>query len=156
MCLHRKDFGSLLLVVVTSTIAWPQEIVEYGRECAVKIAPIPAFDCREGVLVPITFNDRVPQSYPRHMTCDRPALLTYEATGADGQCVPYSRALVLRDDDRAQIAVACRQKKIRPADTVPYDDIDIIAHSVVTGSTCWFQAVAPEPLASDQGFDSDH
>src|SRR5262245_31251381 len=81
MCLHRKDFGSLLLVVVTSTIAWPQEIVEYGRECAVKLAPIPAFDCREGALVPITFNDRVPQSYPRHMTCDRPALLPYEATG---------------------------------------------------------------------------
>jgi hypothetical protein len=40
-----------------------------------------------------------------------------------------------------QVAVMCRQKKIRSADSLDFDEIDVIAHNPATGATCWFQAV---------------
>jgi len=131
-----------------------ETIVEYGRACAQKVAPIPAFSCRDGEAVPITVDGREPPAYAPQMSCDRPSLLPPEgAEKTDGQCVPHSRALVLRDDDRAQVSAFCRQKIIRPGDTHLYDEIDIVAHNVRTGSTCWFQASAPLPLRADRGVD---
>jgi len=114
------------------------DITEYARECARKIAPVPSFDCTKGTEIPITVNQQPPHSYQPHMNCDRPSLLNMGTT--DGNCVPYSRVVVLRDDDVAQIVALCREKKIRDAKTVLYDEIDITSHNVRTGSTCWFQA----------------
>lgn len=133
--------------------AAPQDIVAYGRECAARIAKIPPFDCRTGAVVPITVNGRTPDRYTPQMTCDRPALLPYSDAGAEGQCTPYSRALVLQDDAKAQVVAYCRQKRIRSADTWLYDEVDIIAHDVPTGSTCWFAAKAEAPLETGRGLD---
>jgi hypothetical protein len=144
--------GAAVLLVLTNPPAQPQTINEYGQECARAIVPIPTFDCQSGTEIAITVDGQIPPFQPG-MSCDRPSLLPYNDAGAQGQCVPYSRALVLRDDDRAQIVAACREKVIRPADTFLYDEIDIIAHSVVTGDTCWFQALAPGPLSPSQGLD---
>ncbi len=131
-----------------------QDIVTYGRECAKKVAPIPAFDCfdeKKGAVVPITVNGATPPRYDPQMTCDRPSLLYQAGENTDGHCVPYSRVLVLQDDKKAQISAVCRQKKIRDAASPLFDEIDIIAHNVETGSTCWFQAQAPEPLSPARG-----
>jgi len=146
-------FFVLLLVVAAGPLAQAQTIIEYGRECAAKIAPIPAFDCRSGTLMQVTVDERVPPVYQPNMTCDRPSLLPYSEPGAEGQCIPFSRALVLRDDSRAQIIAGFREKTIRPSDTFLFDEVDIIAHSVTSGSTCWFQAVAPDPLSPGRGLD---
>ncbi|MGE5727476.1 MAG: hypothetical protein ACM34L_02665, partial [Gemmatimonas sp.] len=133
--------------------ACAQDIVAYGQECAQRIAKIPPFDCRNGTVVPITVDGRTPDRYEPGMTCDRPALLPYSEVGAEGQCVPHSRALVLQDDAKAQVVAYCRQKRIRAAGAWLYDEVDIIAHDVETGSTCWFAAKAKEPLETDRGLD---
>ena len=143
---------SLILFVATATTADAQTILDYGRECAAKIAAIEPFDCRAGTPMPVTVNGQI-VPYQPNMTCDRPSLLPYSEPGSQGQCIPFSRVLVLRDDGQAQIVAACREKVIRPADTYWFDEVDIISHSVSTGSTCWFQAKAAEPLARDRGLD---
>lgn len=143
-----------LLVLLAPGARAQQELLPYARECAEKIGPIPAFDCTKGTRVPITVNGKVPASYVPQMTCDRPSLLPPgEGENTDGQCIPESRALVLRDDGKVQISAYCRQKKIRPANTYLYDEVDLISHNVETGSTCWFQALAPNPLSADKGLD---
>ena len=35
----------------------------------------------------------------------------------------------------------CRQKKIRAAGSLDFDELDVVAHNPATGATCWFQAV---------------
>ncbi|ETX14431.1 hypothetical protein OCH239_03795 [Roseivivax halodurans JCM 10272] len=114
----------------------PHEV--YGAACAAAIAPIPGFDCADGVTIPITIDgmeitDRAPE------TCDRPGLLD-NGPGSDGQCVPFSRILNL-STETAQVSVMCRQKRLRSADSPEFDEIDVIAHNPATGATCWFQAV---------------
>ena len=144
----------LSMVLLMAGAAHAQGIIEYGQECADKVAPIPAFSCETGVAVPITVDGRTPDKYTKNMLCDRPSLLPPDkGQKTDGQCVPYSRALVLRDDDQAQISAFCRQKMIRPADTHLYDEVDIVAHNVRTGSTCWFQASTRKPLKQNEGVD---
>lgn len=128
--------------------------IQYGQECAAKVSPVPAFSCMKGELIPITVNGKIPSAYTPQMTCDKPSLLVEPAwQGTDGQCVPNSRAVLLRDDSVAQITAICRQKKIRPEGAFLFDEIDIVAHNVRNGSTCWFQAVATEPLRPDRGID---
>ncbi|AYG69318.1 MULTISPECIES: hypothetical protein [unclassified Rhizobium] len=109
----------------------------YGAECRKQVGDIPEFSCSDGVPVPITVDGKsVPAT--KNMTCDRPALLPNGAE-SDGQCVPNSRILSL-STKTMQIAVMCRQKIIRPADKMEFDEIDIVAHNPKTGATCWFQA----------------
>ena len=113
----------------------------YAAQCAAQIAPIPAIDCSDGVLIPITVNGVEPTSYTPNMSCDRPGLLP-NGTGSDGQCVPGSRVIDL-STDTAQISVMCRQKNIRtPVDALVFNEVDVIAHNPSTGATCWFQAEA--------------
>lgn len=130
----------------------------YAKACQAAIAPIPAFDCRSGEVIPITVNGAVPAEYQPGMTCDRPSLLAgIENSLLSGvkkePCAPYSRALVLRDDTKAQIAVWCRQTQFRPADTHLYDEINMVVHDVGSGSTCWFQA---EPKDGSDGIDGSN
>lgn len=142
------------IAALTAANAAAQSVREYGRECARDVTPVPAFNCADGVAVPITVNGKTPETYTPGMSCDRPAMLPSDAgQKTDGQCVPNSRALVLRDDDTAQISAFCRQKMIRPADSPLYDEIDVIAHNVRNGRTCWFQATLPGPLKADKGVD---
>lgn len=152
----RRPGGSVGAAVPCGTpgaSACAQDVVAYGRECADRIAKIPAFDCRSGVVVPITVDGHAPDRYVAGMACDRPALLPYSEAGAEGQCVPHARALVLRDDAKAQVVAYCRQKRIRAADAWLYDEVDVIAHDIESGSTCWFAAKAKPPLATGRGLD---
>lgn len=127
----------------------------YAAACRELVGAVPSFDCFDGTVAAITVDGQTPDRYTPGMTCDRPALLPPgPGEKTDGQCVPYGRALVLADDDTLQIAAFCRQKLIRPAESPLYDEIDVIAHSVTRGYTCWFQAKADNPAGSpDVGLD---
>lgn len=124
------------------------DLTAYARACRELVGAVPSFDCFDGTIAAITVDGQTPARYTPGMTCDRPALLP-PAPGekTDGQCVPYGRALVLADDAHLQIAAFCRKKLIRPQDSPLYDEIDVIAHSVTRGYTCWFQAKARNPGA---------
>jgi len=120
---------------------------EYAQECTARVGPVPSFDCMAGEVVPVTVNGgQPPPAYTPQMDCDRPALLP-PAPGekTDGPCVPFSRVLLLEDNSTRQIQATCRKTLIRPAESPLFDEIDVIAHSVVDGSTCWFQAKADNP-----------
>ena len=149
----KRVFGILVVVLLAASTAHAQTIIEYGRECAAKIARIKPFDCRSGTVMAVTVNGQRPPIYQPNMTCDWPSLLPYSEPGAQGQCIPFSRALVLSDDSRTQVIAVCRQKTIRTFDSYLFDEVDIIEHSVPSGETCWFQAIAPPPLSPGQGLD---
>lgn len=147
-------FSSIAQAAAPSPQLPSQTTLQYGQECAARVSPVPAFSCMDGVLIPITVNGKTPAIYTPQMVCDKPSLLVEPASQqTDGQCVPYSRVLLLRDDNVAQISAICRQKKIRPAASTLFDEIDIVAHNVRSGSTCWFQAVAAAPLSAAHGID---
>jgi hypothetical protein len=115
---------------------------EYAQECSARVGPVPSFDCMTGEVVAVTVDGgRVPAAYTPQMDCDRPALLPPGAgEKTDGQCVPFSRVLLLQNDEARQIQATCRKKLIRAEDSPLFDEIDVIAHNVVDGATCWFQA----------------
>lgn len=123
-----------------------QNILEYGNMCAEAIKKIPAFNCLDGDIVDITINGgQTPTQYAKNMDCDRPALFLYREEWSDGQCTPYTRVLNL-SKGTAQISVMCRQKVIREPESPLFDEIDIIAHNTVDGSTCWFEALSDDAL----------
>jgi len=117
-----------------------QTYADYAAACREDIGEIPAFSCAESVEIPVTVDGRVPQDYRPGMTCDRPSLLP-NGPDSDGQCVPGSRIANLSAGAK-QVSVMCRQKHIRPAGSMVFDEIDVIAHNSQTGATCWFQASA--------------
>lgn len=131
----------LILLALASPATAQSSFETYAATCAAEVATIPAINCGEGALIPITVNQQTPESYSKNMTCDRPALLP-NGPDSDGQCVPGSRVLNL-STETAQITAMCRQKNIRtPIDALLFNEIDIIAHNPATGATCWFQAEA--------------
>jgi hypothetical protein len=126
-------------------------VTAYAQACSQYMAQVPSFSCLvDSAVVPITVNGEEPPEYVANMTCDKPALLPYgkhaQTDGKQGQCIPFSRMrkIELDDEFKTQISIGCRQKKIRSKDSVYFDEVDVIAHSVVNGQTCWFQAVAQE------------
>ena len=145
--LLRLQYLILLLTLSTAHLSAGPSLAEqvdsgstrelYGAECRKQVGDIPEFSCSDGVPVPITVDGKsVPAT--KNMACDRPALLP-NGVNSDGQCVPNSRILSL-STKTMQIAVMCRQKIIRSADKMEFDEIDIVAHNPKTGATCWFQA----------------
>lgn len=127
------------------------EHIAYAAQCSARVGQLPDFSCSDGALVPVTVNGEVPETYTPNMTCDRPALLD-NGDASDGQCVPYSRILNL-STDTMQAVVMCRQKHIRAADSLQFDELDVISHNPATGATCWFSAdaqSADEPLDGQQ------
>ncbi len=118
------------------------EEASYAALCEAAIGELPSFSCAEGVAVPVTLNGLPVTSDNPSRVCDRPSLLPNGA-GSDGQCVPYSRILDLSVANQ-QVSVMCRQKQIRGAASLEFDEIDLIAHNAETGATCWFQASAPK------------
>jgi hypothetical protein len=114
----------------------PYDVVKYGKECAQLIAEAPPFSCLDGEIIPITVDGKTPETYTRHMACDRPAYLPYPDK-SDGQCTPYSRVRAVRDGD-VQMLLFCRRMYLRPQDDPAFDSMEIIMHNVVTGSTCFF------------------
>jgi hypothetical protein len=115
-----------------------QSLQEYGQECAEMIGQIPAFDCLDGTIVPITVDGKTPTEYTSGMTCDRPALLPYKPDSF-GQCTPYSRILNF-SRDKVQISAFCRREQLRDPKSAMFDEVDIIAHNANSGKTCWFHA----------------
>ncbi len=111
---------------------------DYARDCAAKIAEPPVLSCLDLDLIPITVNGETPESYSPKMRCDRPALLPFPEN-TDGNCSPYSRVKVLRDDD-IQMVQTCRRMFIRPLDDPHFDSIELIMHNVKSGSTCFFSS----------------
>lgn len=144
----------LLLLLLASTVqvaAQAETLAEYGRQCAAQITEIPAFNCMAGEEIPITIDGKPVQPQPAPATCDRPSLLPQG--DAQSQCVPGSRALVLRDDKTAQVSAICRKQVARPAGSALFDEINVISHSLKDGKTCWFTAKAAKPLREDRGID---
>lgn len=116
----------------------PQSIVEYGNQCREEVGEIKPFDCTTGTDIPITVNGETPSDYPEYMTCDRPSLFSPDQR-APWQCMPYSKILNLSHDD-VQVAVYCRRLTYRKPDDPHYDAVDIVAHNIRSGKTCWFSA----------------
>lgn len=110
----------------------------YAQACADMIGPIPAFDCGDGTIVPITVNGKEPERYTPGMRCDRPALLPY-GDKSFGQCTPYSRIHNFTRG-KVQISAFCRREQLRDPKSPLYDEVDVIAHNADTGQTCWFHA----------------
>ncbi len=125
-----------LLVAVAAKGDDSYTLQDYGKQCAQKIAEVPVFNCLDLDVIPITVNGEVPESYSPDMTCDRPAMLPYPEH-TDGNCAPYSRVKVNRDDD-IQMIQLCRRMFIRPIDDPNFDSIEVIMHNVKSGSTCFF------------------
>ena len=119
---------ALLLLLLAAGSAHAETLFEYGRECAAQISEIPAFSCMAGQEIPITVDGKPvpPQRAPTR--CDKPSLL--HQPDAQSQCVPGSRALVLRDDKAAQISAICRKQVARPACSALFDEINVISHSL--------------------------
>jgi hypothetical protein len=117
-----------------------EEHIEYVLQCVGEVAAIDDFSCGDGEVVPITVDgvEITSATFEPDMTCDRPALLA-NGPDSDGQCVPGSRILNL-STEQTQVSAMCRQKHNRPADSLLFDEIDVIAHNSSTGATCWFQA----------------
>ena len=113
---------------------------QYSQVCESLTAEIPQLDSRKGVEIPITVNGKIPLDYLPNMNCDKPSLL--EESCGQGQCIPYSRVQLLRDDEKVQMVALFRQKFIREPDSHQYDEIDLVVHSVTSGATCFFQATA--------------
>ncbi len=143
----RMRIGSLvalaLATLATSAFAMDEEtsedeydIIQYGKDCADLIAEAPPFNCLDFQIIPITVDGKEPKKYSRHMKCDKPAYLPYPEK-TDGQCTPYTRVQVVRDDD-IQMIQYCRRMYIRPKDDPHFDSLEMIMHNVQTGSTCFF------------------
>jgi hypothetical protein len=129
--------------------ALAQSFYEYGVQCASEVTPIPTFSCLAGEVIPITVNGQITTSYTA--TCDRPSLLPSTESGSQGQCVPGSRALVLRDDAQAQISAICRKHVVRDPSSPLFDEINIVSHNLKNGKTCWFTAKAAIPFTASGG-----
>lgn len=142
-----------LLPLLLCGAAHAETSFEYGRQCAEQVTEIPAFSCMAGEEIPITVDGRRVPPQPAPATCDRPSLLPQQAAGSQGQCVPGTRALVLRDDKVAQISAICRKQVARPAGSPLFDEINVISHSLKNGKTCWFTAKAQAPLTAASGID---
>lgn len=141
------------LLVLFAVSAQAQTFYEYGAQCAKEVTPIPAFSCMAGEVIPITVNGKTPASYAPNMSCDKPSLLVAHPpeAGAQGQCVPGSRALVLRDDPAAQISAICRKHVVRDISSSVFDEINIVSHNLKSGNTCWFTAKAAFPYTKEAG-----
>jgi hypothetical protein len=148
---HLLGLG--LAWVLVSLAAQAETVYEYGAKCASEVTIVPPFNCMQGELIPITVNGKTPSSYTPNMTCDKPSLLPVTAQGAQGQCLPGSRALVLRDDNTAQISAICRKYVVRDINSYLFDEINIVAYNLKNGKTCWFTATAAQPVTTTTGLD---
>ena len=142
---------TLLLTLLLAGTAQAETLFEYGRQCAAQVSEIPAFNCMAGEEIPITVDGKPVPPQPAPQRCDRPSLLPQ--ADAQSQCVPGSRALVLRDDKVAQVSAVCRKQVARPAGSPLFDEINVISHSLKDGKTCWFTAKAAAPLTAASGID---
>ena len=147
----KKLFLTLAFITLVPSFAQAgQTLLQYGQMCTEMIGQVPAFDCTKGEIVPVTVDGKTPEKYTEQMSCDRPSLLKYDKK-TFGQCTPYSRIHDLSKGD-TQISAFCRREFLRPEDSPFYDEVDIVLHSVKSGSTCWFHAEYKE--GSDKGFDA--
>ncbi len=145
-----KRFFFLIFVVLNVHVQTrAQTFYEYGAQCAREVTPIPAFSCMAGEVIPITVNGQITTSYTA--TCDKPSMVPALDAGNQGQCVPGSRALVLRDDEQAQISAICRKYVVRDPLSHFFDEINIVSHNLTNGKTCWFTAKAARPFTVGAG-----
>lgn len=145
LCMPAAIRAVLIAVLIAALPAGAQSPSEiYAAACQKAIGDIPKFSCGDGIIVPVTVNGQPvtvnapPVPATKGMTCDRPSLLS-DGGPSDGQCIPNSRLLSLSTKSM-QVAVLCRQKRIRPAASLTFDEIDVVAHNPTSGATCWFRA----------------
>ena len=87
--------------------------VEYARQCAKEIEPLPAFNCMDGAPsgnevheLEILVDDKAVKKHVEK--CDNPVQL--ELSGGQGQCVPFSRLVKLNSVKPTVLAFAiCRK-----------------------------------------------
>ncbi len=87
-----------LIALGCAALTKGESLKVYALRCAEAIAPVAPFNCMQGEVIPITVNGQEPRAYTPDMTCDRPSLLPL-GRQSDGQCVPYSRAILLADGE---------------------------------------------------------
>ena len=101
-----------------------QTLIKYAAACDKAIGvTIPDFNCDDGTIIPTTnfANGK----------CDRPNRLNEE-------CDPNSTFTVLKKTAKAYAVALCRK---RGETEGKYGDIAVIQHNIVTGATCFYQAL---------------
>ena len=134
--------------------------VEYARQCAKEIEPLPAFNCMDGAPsgnevheLEILVNDKAVKKHVEK--CDNPVQL--ELSGGQGQCVPFSRLVKLNSVKPTVLAFAICRKYLdrgttddQRAKEPTFDDIAVVQHDRLTGKTCFFQSTFEDPADPDK------
>jgi hypothetical protein len=128
------------LIFPTAVGAGPSSRLEYAQKCAAEMGPVPAFNCLDGQLIPITKHG-IAQSSPSN-ECDKPVQL---GLSTSGQCIPFARLLRLptSDPDVETVAICRKYHGSSGPDDPIFHDIAVIQHNRATGNTCFFQAPVP-------------
>ncbi len=152
MRLHFVMIGLLALLCAPAHAQIKR--LDYARQCADEIEPLPAFNCMDGgpgnevTELPILVNGKPVKHHVDK--CDNPVQL--ELKGGQGQCVPFSRLVKLKSVKSSVIALAlCREHLDHGktdeeiATSSLFDDIAVIQHDRATGRTCFFQSTFDHP-----------
>jgi hypothetical protein len=110
----------------------------YAKACAGSMGALPAFNCLEGAIIPVTRNGVAIWAHPGDAGCDQKAL------GPGGwECMPWSRIVDLSPKNRDDVITLALCRKDHPSQARkgnPYfSDIAVIQHNLTTGDTCFFQ-----------------
>jgi len=90
-------------------LAGEDDIVAYGKICAEKLGPLPAFSCLDENLfkeLPVTAGGDTNQVTQRVDQCDKPI---YLPTGSHGNCKPWARLGRIQTGPKSWAAVVCRR-----------------------------------------------
>lgn len=152
MRLHFVMIGLLALLCAPAHAQIKR--LDYARQCADEIEPLPAFNCMDGgpgnevTELPILVNGKPVKHHVDK--CDNPVQL--ELKGGQGQCVPFSRLVKLKSVKSSVIALALCRKHLDHGKTDEeiaksslFDDIAVIQHDRATGRTCFFQSTFDHP-----------
>lgn len=114
------------------------DIIAYGEMCARDLGPIPAFSCLDGVEIGIVKNGEVQTQDSQ--SCDNPSYL--QTFG--GECRVGSRIGRLKSPNpNVHTVFICRRSEAaRAVDDANFQDIGVIQHDLLSGKTCWYQALA--------------
>ena len=134
------------LATPVSSAGWLQVLGHLGREqyvamCSERMGTVPAFNCLEGVEIPIKVNGTPQATLPS--ACDKPIQLGIpHNAGQNGQCAPYARTGQLTTGNPDVTTVFICRKYANPftGNDDYFQDIAVIQHNRQTGDTCWFQS----------------
>ena len=124
-----------------------ESIRDHAEVCAESLGPIPGFDCRDGVRIPITIDGEAPDSIEPWM-CDNPAML-------DSSCNTEARVgRIPGDRPEVSFVFLCRATSnlgygysyFGNDDSYAFSLIAMIGHNAETGDTCFFETMSSNPV----------